>query len=164
MATARPLTVVGWRPGGAFSRASAVVVEDAVTTGPHEGGGDQQHDPEQDLALQELHDPDDHEDHGEYPKECCAHEAAVPPGVEPPNMTDLARQTRWLDAVAHAALIENGEVTPLELVDAAIERIEQLDPALNAVVMKWFDHAREIASAELPDGPFRGVPFLLKDL
>jgi amidase len=79
-------------------------------------------------------------------------------------MTALADQTRWLDAVAQAELIDQGEVTPLELVEAAIERIEQLDPALNAVVMRWFDHARMLASGELPGGPFRGVPFLLKDL
>jgi amidase len=79
-------------------------------------------------------------------------------------MTALADQTRWLDAVAQAELIDQREVTPLELVEAAIERIEQLDPALNAVVMRWFDHARMLASGELPGGPFRGVPFLLKDL
>ena len=69
-----------------------------------------------------------------------------------------------MDAVDQAALVKNGEVTPLELLDAAIERIERIDPALNAVVMRWFDHARDTARADLPVGPFRGVPFLLKDL
>jgi amidase len=69
-----------------------------------------------------------------------------------------------MDAVDQAALVKNGEVTPLELLDAAIERIERIDPALNAVVMRWFDHARDTARADLPAGPFRGVPFLLKDL
>ena len=53
---------------------------------------------------------------------------------------------------------------PTELLEAAIERIERIDPALNAVVIRWFDHAREVAAGPLPDGPFRGVPFLLKDL
>jgi amidase len=79
-------------------------------------------------------------------------------------MEGIAGETRWMDAVDQAALVTKGDVTPLELVDAAISRIERLDPALNAVVMRWFDHARDVASSDLPDGPFRGVPFLLKDL
>jgi amidase len=69
-----------------------------------------------------------------------------------------------MDAVDQAALVRNKEVTPLELLDAAIERIERIDPGLNAVVIRWFEHARDTARAALPDGPFRGVPFLIKDL
>jgi amidase len=70
-----------------------------------------------------------------------------------------------LDATAQAELVRNGEVEPLELVDAAIARVEALNPQLNAVVTRQFDRAREQAvSAALPDGAFRGVPFLLKDL
>jgi amidase len=69
-----------------------------------------------------------------------------------------------MDATDQAALVKNGEVTPLELLEAAIERIERIDPVLNAVVIRWFDHARDTARGELPDGPFRGVPFLIKDL
>jgi amidase len=79
-------------------------------------------------------------------------------------MTSLADDTRWLDATDQAALVASGQVSPTELVEAAIERIERIDPALNAVVIRWFDHARELAGGALPDGPFRGVPFLLKDL
>ena len=75
-------------------------------------------------------------------------------------MHDLAR----LDASAQADLVRRGEVAPLELVDAAIERIEGANPELNAVVTPTFERAREAARGELPDGPFRGVPFLLKDL
>jgi hypothetical protein len=77
---------------------------------------------------------------------------------------DLAEQTRWVDAVGQAALVADGEVTASELLEAAIARIEALDPALNAVVIRWFDHARDLAAGTLPEGPFRGVPFLLKDL
>jgi amidase len=73
---------------------------------------------------------------------------------------DLAR----LDAVAQAELVRNGEASPRELVDAAIARIEALDPQLNAVIHPRFEKAREEAAGDLPDGPFRGVPFLLKDL
>jgi amidase len=80
-------------------------------------------------------------------------------------MSSLADQTRWMDATDQAALVASGEVSPSELLEAAIERIERIDPALNAVVIRWFDHARETAaSADLPNGPFRGVPFLIKDL
>ncbi len=70
-----------------------------------------------------------------------------------------------MDATEQAALVASGEVTPVELLDAAVERIERDDKAINAVVLRWFGEARETAaSADLPDGPFRGVPFLLKDL
>jgi len=79
-------------------------------------------------------------------------------------MTSLADDTRWLDATDQAALVRSGEVSARELLDAAIERIERIDPALNAVNIRWFEHARTVADGDLPDGPFRGVPFLLKDL
>jgi amidase len=70
-----------------------------------------------------------------------------------------------LDATAQTDLVARGEVTPLELVDAAIARIEAVDPQLNAVVLRRFDAARaEAAAHDLPGGPFRGVPFLTKDL
>ena len=69
-----------------------------------------------------------------------------------------------LDATDQAALVRRGEVSAAELVDAAIARIERLNPALNAVVHPMFDRARQAAAGDLPDGPFRGVPFLLKDL
>jgi amidase len=70
-----------------------------------------------------------------------------------------------LDAVAQAALVRRRQVTSLELVDAAIARIERHNPALNAVIAPLFEDARNAARApDLPDGPLRGVPFLLKDL
>jgi amidase len=70
-----------------------------------------------------------------------------------------------LDATAQAALVEQGELSPLELVDAAIERLERLNPQLNAVIHPALERARERAvSPELPRGSFRGVPFLMKDI
>jgi amidase len=69
-----------------------------------------------------------------------------------------------VDAVAQAELVRRGDATPRELVEAAISRIETVDPALNAVVARFFDRALTEVDAGLPDGPFRGVPFLLKDL
>ncbi|RJP66964.1 MAG: amidase [Candidatus Abyssobacteria bacterium SURF_17] len=77
-----------------------------------------------------------------------------------PNADDLAH----LDATAQAELVRTKQVKPLELVEAAIERIERLNPRLNAVVTPLYDEARKIAAAKLPNGPFKGVPFLLKDL
>ena len=69
-----------------------------------------------------------------------------------------------LDAVGQAELVRRGEVSAMELVSAAIARIEALDPVLNAVVIREFDRALDTARAPLPAGPFTGVPFLLKDL
>ena len=69
-----------------------------------------------------------------------------------------------LDATALADFVRRKELQPLELVTAAIERIEHLNPALNAVVTKMYDEARMAASRPLADGPFIGVPFLLKDV
>ncbi|MEI7505984.1 MAG: amidase [Actinomycetes bacterium] len=80
-------------------------------------------------------------------------------------MTSLADDTRWLDATAQADLISTGDVSPIELVEAAIERAERYDNKLNALTYRWFDAARQLAtSSDLPEGPFRGVPYLLKDL
>jgi len=60
--------------------------------------------------------------------------------------------------------VRRREVKPIELVDAAIERIERLNPTINAVVTPMYEQARAAASGKLPDGPFNGVPYLLKDI
>ncbi len=69
-----------------------------------------------------------------------------------------------VDAVGQAELVRSGQVTALELVEAAIERIEAVNPQLNAVIMTRYDEAAAEAAGSLPDGPLRGVPFLLKDI
>ncbi len=70
-----------------------------------------------------------------------------------------------LDATEQAELVRKKEVSPLELVDAAIARIERVNPQLNAIITPLFDKARAQARAgAIPDGRLRGVPFLLKDL
>ena len=77
----------------------------------------------------------------------------------------MADQFAYLDATAQAELVRKGDASPLELVDAAIARIEKLNPQLNAVIHPLFDKARRQAqAADLPDGTFRGVPFVMKDL
>jgi amidase len=68
------------------------------------------------------------------------------------------------DGLGLAELVRNRDATPTELLEAAIARIERHNPKLNAVVYKAYDEARAVANAPLPDGPFRGVPFLIKDL
>ena len=68
------------------------------------------------------------------------------------------------DALGLAELVRGGEVTPLELVNEAISRIEAGNPAINAVIYKMYEQARPAAQGILPDGPFCGVPFLVKDL
>lgn len=68
------------------------------------------------------------------------------------------------DGLGLAALVKSGQISPAELVEAAIERIERHNGALNAVVYKAYDEARAAARGPLPDGPFKGVPFLIKDL
>ncbi len=73
---------------------------------------------------------------------------------------DLAR----LDGLAQAELVRKREITALELVDAAIQRIDAVNPKLNAVVTFLFDRARKAARKPLSDGAFAGVPSLVKDL
>ena len=81
-------------------------------------------------------------------------------------MTD---ELALLDATAQAELVRAGQVSAAELVTAAIERIEALNPVLNAVVTPVFDQAVEAARTGFAGraglaGPFAGVPYLLKDL
>jgi Asp-tRNA(Asn)/Glu-tRNA(Gln) amidotransferase A subunit family amidase len=61
-----------------------------------------------------------------------------------------------------AAAVAAGDVSPSELLEAALARIEARNPALNAVVETFPDHSREMAAAA-PDGPLRGVPVVIKD-
>src|SRR5229473_6998390 len=68
------------------------------------------------------------------------------------------------DALGLAGLVNAGEVNPAEVLDAAVERVEARNPSVNAVVTRLYDQARAAIAAGLPDGPFTGVPYLLKDL
>ncbi len=73
-------------------------------------------------------------------------------------------EVTWLDATAQADLVRRGSVSPRELAEAAIARIEKLDPEINAVIHQRFDQALDEVEGGLPDGPLQGVPFLVKDL
>ena len=74
----------------------------------------------------------------------------------------LPEYDSW-DAIACAEKVRSGDVSPAELLDAAVERIDERNPALNAVVHRLTDRARE-RLGRLPEGPLKGVPFLVKDL
>jgi amidase len=76
----------------------------------------------------------------------------------------MADDFRLLDATAQAELVRRREASPIELVDAAIRRIELSNPVLNAVVTEQFERAREAARGATMEGPLAGVPFLVKDL
>jgi amidase len=68
------------------------------------------------------------------------------------------------DGLGLAELVRKKEVKPSELVEEAISSIDRLNPQVNAVIYKMYEQARKAAQGDLPDGAFKGVPFLLKDL
>ena len=68
------------------------------------------------------------------------------------------------DGIGLADLVRKKQVSAAELLDEAIARTAKVDPEINAVVVKHYDYARRQIDRGLPDGPFTGVPFLLKDL
>ena len=76
------------------------------------------------------------------------------------NDSELSR----LDTCGLAEVIRSGDVSPVEAVQASIDRIQKLDGELNAVVTERFERALDDAAGDIPDGPFKGVPFILKDL
>ena len=82
------------------------------------------------------------------------------------SLSDLSRQTQFIDGVGQADLVASGKVSALELLDAAIERTTELNPPINAINITWFEHAREIAKKFKSNSKqkFSGVPFILKDL
>jgi amidase len=77
---------------------------------------------------------------------------------------DLIKLFVESDALRLAELVKQKEVTPAELTETAISLIETLDPKLNAVVIRDFERARARAAQNPPNGPFAGVPYLLKNI
>ncbi|MDB3946209.1 amidase family protein, partial [Gammaproteobacteria bacterium] len=68
------------------------------------------------------------------------------------------------DAIGLAGLIAKKDLTPAELIETTINRIESLNPKLNAVIAQCFDATRDSITQGLPAGPLTGVPYLVKDL
>lgn len=79
-------------------------------------------------------------------------------------MANLAELYQQQDATGLAALVRQGEVSAEELLDTAIARAEQVNPAINAIITPLYDYGRDQLRQGVPDGSFSGVPFLLKDL
>jgi amidase/6-aminohexanoate-cyclic-dimer hydrolase len=78
---------------------------------------------------------------------------------------DMAfREYGSYDGLGLAELVRNKQVSAAELLDEAIARTTKVDPQINAVVVKHYDYAQRQIDQGLPQGPFTGVPFLLKDL
>src|SRR5213594_3034125 len=83
--------------------------------------------------------------------------------TEATRMSGFADYERY-DALGLAELVRRRQVSPGELLDAAIARVEARNRAVNAITMELYDYGRRAIADGLPDGPFRGVPFLMKDL
>jgi amidase len=89
---------------------------------------------------------------------------ADPPSETAPPSVAVTGDLAWLDATAQAELVATGAVSPAELVEAAVTRIEAVNPQINAVIHPRFARARdEVAAGPVP-GPFNGVPVVIKDL
>ena len=82
----------------------------------------------------------------------------------PSSSKDLASDYDQYDALGLSELIARKQITPMELLDAVRQRVEALNPKLNALCYLFFDKAEAQIKQGLPDGAFTGVPFVLKDL
>src|SRR5271169_973372 len=71
---------------------------------------------------------------------------------------------RKLDAISLAGLIAERQGSAEDVLETAIARAEQVNPAINAIVHKQYEQARKAVAAGLPEGPLKGVPYLIKDL
>src|ERR1700738_2528558 len=71
---------------------------------------------------------------------------------------------RKYDAIALAGLVAKRQVSAKEVLETAIARAEQVNPAINAIVHKQYEQARQTVAVGLPEGPLKGVPYLIKDL
>ena len=96
---------------------------------------------------------------------------AIAAGVAAAAAPALAAKERGMgsmlnghDSLGLADLVRKKQVSPTELLDAAIARAEAMNPRFNFMAQKHYDYARKAIANGLPQGPFTGVPWLLKDL
>ncbi|MEK6303781.1 MAG: amidase [Acidobacteriota bacterium] len=93
-----------------------------------------------------------------------SHASSEPSSSEPARLSGLAAEYDQYDGLGLAALVAKRQVTPMELLNAVRRRLEAVNPKLNATAQVFFDKAEAQIKVGLPAGPFRGVPFVLKDL
>jgi amidase len=98
--------------------------------------------------------------HAKHPEH--ASETAVAEAARPATASPLSALSSY-DAMGLAELIRTKQITAGELVEDTIRKIETINPKLNPVIYKTYDRARQRALAAIDDGPFAGVPFLVKD-
>ncbi len=79
-------------------------------------------------------------------------------------MSSAFKEYEKYDGIGLSELIKKKEVTPNEVLESAIAKIEKLNPRLNAVITKMYDEAKEVVDRGVKTGVFAGVPMLLKDI
>jgi amidase len=79
-------------------------------------------------------------------------------------LTMRFEEYRKHDAISLSELVAKGEVRAEEILETAIARAEQVNPTINAIVHKQYEQARKAVTARLPEGPLKGVSYLIKDL
>jgi amidase len=84
-------------------------------------------------------------------------------GAAPPASAASISDLSQFDAMGLAELIRTGQVTPRDVLDDTIRKIEAVNPTLNAVILKSYDRAQQCAAQPLGRGSFAGVPLLIKD-
>jgi len=89
--------------------------------------------------------------------------AAASTQVAMANKILVASEYESYDALGLAELVRKGDVQAEELLEEAIRQAEAINPKINAIVYRHYDMARDAIRAGLPQGPFTGVPFLLKN-
>lgn len=89
---------------------------------------------------------------------------SAPPAGEAVSLSGLAAEYDQHDGLGLAALVAKRQVSPLELLHAVRQRLDAINPKLNAIAHLFFEKAEAQIKQGLPDGPFKGVPFVLKDL
>lgn len=92
------------------------------------------------------------------------HQNMIPAGLDSRHRRTRGPEYLEFDGLGLAELVRTKQVTPLELLEDAIDQLHAVNPKINAIASTFFDEAKQAIQRGLPEGPFKGVPFLLKDI